>query len=88
MAENRQMKARVVQKTDIEANWNNIPDFIPLLGEFIIYQAEEEGNPLPEGRTEYFRYMRLKIGDGKTRLKDLPFSLALSSIDEIDSLFQ
>jgi hypothetical protein len=56
------VKARFSQKHDIEANWLLASDFIPLEGEIIVYDADEN-NPIA----------RLKIGDGKTLINDLAF---------------
>ena len=52
---------RIVQKHDIESNWNLV-SFIPKQGELIIYDADENYN-----------YERLKIGDGVTDAANLPF---------------
>ena len=35
------IKSRISQKHDIEANWLLVPDFIPLNGEIIIYDEDE-----------------------------------------------
>jgi hypothetical protein len=56
------MKARVSQLHKSEAAWNLLPSFVPMQGEFIIFDADEK-----------YPYQRLKIGDGKTALKELPF---------------
>lgn len=53
---------RTQQKHDIEANWLKAKNFIPLEGEIIIYDADEN-----------YSYQRIKIGDGTTKVKDLPF---------------
>ena len=53
---------RAQQKHDIEANWIKAINFIPLEGEIIIYDADEN-----------YSYQRIKIGDGKTKVNDLPF---------------
>ena len=52
---------RIVQKHDVESNWSST-DFIPKQGEIIVYDADENYN-----------YERLKIGDGKTAIVNLPF---------------
>ena len=76
---------RIVSRHDIETNWIKAVNFIPLRGEIIIYDAEvdEEGNTLvdaegtvqlPEGRTIPYTFARIKIGDGKTVVTDLPFT--------------
>ena len=56
------VKARFGQKHDIEANWLLASDFIPLEGEIIVYDADEN-NPVS----------RLKIGDGVLTVNELPF---------------
>lgn len=58
--------ARTIQKHDIEANWNKAPNFIPLCGELIIYDIDEN-----------YIYERFKIGDGQTTVINLPFTLDL-----------
>jgi hypothetical protein len=73
------MKARVSQLHKTEAEWTKLPNFIPLAGEFIIFDPDE-----------HHKYVRLKIGDGEvqangtitgTKLKDLPFFID-SAIDD------
>lgn len=73
------MKARVSQLHRTEAEWSKLPDFIPMAGEFVIFDPDRN-----------HRYARLKIGDGKmqpdgtiagTKLKDLPFFID-SAIDD------
>lgn len=61
----REINARQIQKHDIEKNWHSdkFINFVPMKGEFIIYDRDLE-HDVP----------RLKIGDGSTRLIDLPFS--------------
>lgn len=54
--------ARVVQKHDTEANWNKAKNFIPNAGEFIVYDKDSN-----------YDYTRIKIGDGITKVVDLPF---------------
>lgn len=63
--------SRIAQKHDIETNWNNSPDFIPMRGELIVYDIDAN-----------YDYERLKIGDGATTVVNLPFYLA----DEIDTI--
>ena len=52
---------RIQLKSDTEANWNAHP-IVPLLGEMIIYTADNTHN-----------YTRLKVGDGNTSVVNLPF---------------
>lgn len=65
------------QKHDLEVNWLKASNFIPNKDEVVIYDAEitEDGDilTLPADRTIPFASVRLKIGDGKTRINDLPF---------------
>ena len=72
-----EIKSRIISKHDIEANWLQAVNFVPKKGEHIVYDIEidEQGNtlPLPAGRTVPYDYERLKIGDGKTKVNDLPF---------------
>ena len=68
----------IVQKHDIEANWNKATNFIPAKGQIIVYDIEIdiEGKTLelPSGRTEPITYERFKIGDGIKTVINLPFS--------------
>lgn len=61
MAE-RNIKTRIQQKYDIEANWKQAVNFIPKAGEIIIYAIDQNTS-----------YERMKIGDGVTPVNDLPF---------------
>ena len=73
------ISTRIQNKHDLEVNWKKATGFIPLAGEWIIYDKEvdSEGNTLalPEGRTTAFTYERFKIGDGVTPINDLAFAL-------------
>ena len=69
---------RIAQKCDTEANWiKNASDLIPMSGEMIIYQASEGETWTDEDGTSHttdtYKYDRVKLGDGKTKLLDLPF---------------
>lgn len=55
--------ARFTPKGDIEANWNKAVGFIPLDKEIIIYKKDDTHSAA-----------RIKIGDGKTVVQELPFS--------------
>lgn len=59
--ENKKLNSRLQLKHDTEANWLKAVNFIPLAGEMIIYDADDT-NPV-----------RVKIGDGATKVNDLPF---------------
>jgi hypothetical protein len=56
------MRARVSLLHKTETEWNSMINFVPLSGEFIIFDPDETHD-----------YARIKVGDGKTKLKDLPF---------------
>ena len=71
MATEKEILSRVINKHDIEANWNKAINFIPKKGEFILYDIDEN-----------FNYERIKVGDGITPVINLPFYLA----SEIDSI--
>ena len=62
MAIEKQINARIPQKIDIEANWLKAVNFTPKAGEIIVY-AVDENHEVP----------RIKIGDGITKVSDLPF---------------
>lgn len=61
MAE-KNLNTRIINKHDIAANWALATNFIPKLGEIIVYDADEN-NPEP----------RIKIGDGVNKVNDLKF---------------
>lgn len=54
----------IITAHDTEENWKTKPATIPLRGEQIIYDPDEQ-HP----------YARYKVGDGSTALKDLPFTI-------------
>lgn len=53
---------RIQLKNDIEEHWELATNFIPLDGEVIIYDIDANHTS-----------PRLKIGDGTTKVADLPF---------------
>ena len=55
------INTRIKNKHATEDVWNS-SDFIPLQGEIIVYDRDDE---VP--------YQRMKIGDGQTLLSELPF---------------
>ena len=57
------INTRIQNKHDIEANWNKATGFIPLAGEIIVYDPDEN-----------YDYPRFKIGDGTTNVINLPFA--------------
>ena len=64
------MNARISQLHKTEAEWLDVQAqyevnneiFVPRAGELIVYDPDDT-----------YEYARLKIGDGKTALQDLPF---------------
>ena len=62
MANIAKFNSRLVQKHDTEANWKLAVDFVPLLGELIIYDTDAQ-----------YTYQRFKIGNGTTAINNLPF---------------
>ena len=87
----KEVKTRIVHKHDLEKNWDLASNFIPKQGEIIIYDIENDAADLPEGRTELITYERIKVGDGATIVKALPFvgdciNMELITVDDIDTI--
>lgn len=57
------IKTRITNKHDTEANWALAENFKPLTGEVIVYDVDSN-----------HAYPRFKVGDGKTIVSALPFS--------------
>ena len=53
----KKLFTRIQQKMDTKANWDKATNFVPLKGEIIVYSDLNE----------------MKVGDGTTLVKDLPF---------------
>lgn len=70
MAE-KNIKSRIVHKHDTELNWSKATNFIPKQGEIIIYDIDSNHS-----------YERIKIGDGATKVNNLPFADA-NKVDKI-----
>lgn len=70
MAE-KTLNTRIQQKHDIEANWLKATNFIPKVGEIIVYDADDN-----------YPYARTKIGDGTTTVINLPFTVPEGATDE------
>lgn len=68
MAQTKELFTRIMQKHDTEANWASKTDFVPLKGEIIVYDKDSTHN-----------YARVKIGDGVTKINNLPFTLPTAS---------
>ena len=58
----KQIKSRTTHKHDVEVNWKKATNFIPLAGEIIVYDTDDTHSQI-----------RLKMGDGETKVNDLPF---------------
>ena len=56
-------KTRIQHKHDSAENWNKATNFIPLIGELIVYDADEN-----------YSYPRFKVGDGETSVVNLAFA--------------
>ncbi len=59
----KNIKARVVHKHDVESNWLLATNFVPKQGEIIVYDKDES-----------YDYERFKIGDGVALVSALPFA--------------
>lgn len=66
------MKKQITIKHDIAANWQKAINFIPKVDELILYDGVVENG-------KHIELPRLKIGDGETKLNDLPFIDTVSS---------
>ena len=60
-----ELQTRIQLKHDKKANWDGKDNFIPLLGEMIIYEEDSDT-----------KYPRFKIGDGEKTVNELPFATA------------
>ena len=58
----KELKVRIQQKHDVEANWIKATGFIPKAGEIIVYDADT-----------IHPQSRLKVGDGATAVNNLDF---------------
>lgn len=56
------LQTRIINKHDTEANWKLQTNFIPFIGEVIVYDKDTN-----------YSYERMKIGDGATTINALPF---------------
>jgi hypothetical protein len=69
------IKSRIVHKHDIESNWLKATNFIPMKGEIIVYDIDEN-----------YDYERMKIGDGTTIISNLQFVIDALSDDTINNI--
>ena len=56
------LNTRIIHKHDTEENWRKAQNFIPKQGELIVYDIDATHD-----------YERIKMGDGKTLVNNLPF---------------
>lgn len=75
MADNKVLNTRVQQKHDTEANWNKATSFTPKIGEVIVYDPDAN-----------YEFPRIKIGDGSTRVIDLPFVYEPIFVEDINEI--
>lgn len=66
------IQTRVQHKHDSEANWKLATNFIPLAGELIVYDVDDNHSKI-----------RAKIGDGETLLSALPWALDEAALEEL-----
>ena len=64
MATEKIIQSRLVNKHDVESNWNRAKTFVPKAGEIIVYDIDDTHS-----------YERFKLGDGETVVGELPFYL-------------
>ena len=72
------LKTRLVNKHDIQSNWEKSTNFIPMQGEIICFDIDEN-----------YSYERIKIGNGIDNVNNLPFldnSLELITVADIDTI--
>ena len=69
------LNTRIINKHDIEAKWLEAANFIPKQGELIVYDIDATHD-----------YERIKIGDGITPAKDLPFIYEPVTIEDIEEI--
>jgi hypothetical protein len=74
------MKKQITLKHDLAINWAKAINFVPKVDELILYDGVLENGV-------YIEFPRLKRGDGKTKLNDLPFVDSVSSNNEISYLY-
>ena len=63
MANEVRLKTQIINKHDIEENWEKAIKFIPEKGQIIVYDIDD-----------MYPYERFKIGDGISYVSNLPFA--------------
>lgn len=69
----KMFNTRIIHKHDTAENWEKATGFIPKIGELIVYDPDEN-----------FGYARTKMGDGVTKVNDLPFVNVQADWDQND----
>lgn len=64
-----QSSKRIIPLHQIQAVWNAVTTFVPQLGEIVVYDPDQT-NTQP----------RIKIGNGKNTIKQLPFNANLQDV--------
>lgn len=72
MANEKNINSRIQHKHDTETNWLKAINFIPKVGELIIYDPDNN-----------YTYSRFKIGDGKTLVNNLPFAVEETARNDV-----
>lgn len=76
MAE-KKLKTRIINKHETQEDWEKAVNFIPLLAELIVYDPDST-----------YTQARLKIGDGKTNVNDLPYVGQFLEVKELPPIEQ
>ena len=69
------LNGRIQQKHDTEVNWTKAANFIPKVGEIIVYDVDAN-----------YSYERIKIGDGTRNVYNLPFVNDVITDEQIDAI--
>jgi hypothetical protein len=72
-------QTRILMKTDTTLNWEKAKNFIPMPGEICIYSDGISTNTFNEDGSQ-IRIPGIKVGDGSTLIKNLPFINGMEAI--------
>ena len=67
------LNTRIVNKHDTQENWDKAENFIPKIGEIIVYDTDSN-----------YSYPRIKIGNASNNVKTLPFVFEPVTRNDID----
>lgn len=86
---NNTIKTRIINKHDTEENWDKATNFVPLKGEVIIYDPVEfpPDSSFSSDAVTGLGYSKIKVGDGTTKVSNLPFVDDQMTNDDITSIF-